>query len=674
MSLWFSVLPQLAWAVALVVVPGLAVGWGLRLRREWLLGLAPLLSFAVLSVAVYVSTMLQVGWGVLPVLAVTLALTVGGWLLTRLSPLRAALPDSPEPDGPRSAFLLAGTALSSLVTALVVMRGMHSPQHPHQSFDAPFHVNAMTHIAAVGQAGPSVVGGTIVHGRSTGSFYPPTFEALGALVLGAGGHDAVVAANIAALVVAAVAFPLSMMLLIRVLAPRSRTAWAVALAATTAQCAFPYLLLAFGVVWPVAMGVSVTPAALALVWVAAKGLGRWPRGGRAVVIRDVLVLALGMVGLAYVHPGAVFMIAFLSLPIATWLVVRWCSRLWRGRRSGLAVALGVAAVLALVVGWRVATGLKAVASLRKTDWPAIESIPQAALEVLSLAPVSRANPIAPSGYATGGLALLVVLGLVHLLWRRSGVVWIAASHAIVGVLYVLAAAVDSPLSQLVTGFWYNDRYRVVALLGVTSPILAAWGAGLVLRVARALLGRLGVRGTSAPDTRSGRLVPVGVLVLALVLIPLPAAWGRAVQLLNVGYDGMADRVLTTPREVAVYRQIPRGPVEDTVIGSPFSGAVVAGPMTGHSSVFAHLRVVMDADRRLLAERFRDYQSDPQVCRAVQRLRVRYAAEDEGYFDRPIEERSRSGYRGVVGLRGAPGLTVLAADGPTTVYEVAPCRT
>ncbi|NAZ88292.1 DUF6541 family protein, partial [Kineococcus indalonis] len=68
---WAAALPVLALVVAVLVLPGLLVGWALRLRGVLLVAAAPALTLAVLGATSLAAPVAGVRWGPVPVAAAT---------------------------------------------------------------------------------------------------------------------------------------------------------------------------------------------------------------------------------------------------------------------------------------------------------------------------------------------------------------------------------------------------------------------------------------------------------------------------------------------------------------------------------------------------------------------------------------------------------------------------
>ncbi len=675
---WVPVLPALVIAGLVLTVPGLVVGAALGLRREPWLGAAPLLSVGCVGIAIPVSAVLGIEWGLLPIVLTTLSLSaLGGgcwWLVRRVVPGLAATDPGVHTSRPVSDHLvfLGTIAACAVWVGAICIHTIGDVATVQQTYDAVFHLNAISRVAEAGSATPDVVVSTS-NTRDPSTFYPPTFHALGGLLVSLLGVTPVVSANVVAVVTAAVVWVPSAALLAHVVMARHRFG---VLAATIAACTFPlfpYLLMSFGVLWPNLLSIAVLPAVLSVIVVV---LAQAP----VPTIPWISALAAGLLstaGLYYAHPGGIFAAIALGLPVLLTVVMGRLVVLWRRFRFGplWVVLVLVAIVLAVRVSWGWLLEVPQVASTVQFDWPAGMTEAQAIGNAYALA--------TPLSSATWLLAALVLWGAVVAV-KRPHQRWLVLAHALAMYLYTLAAGSDEALSNELTGFWYNDQYRLAALL----PITAAPLVGIGLLGARDMaLGALAewhrcchwratphLRASSEGSRAWEWGIGVGILGLFILLLPGHLLPSNPRSTLQRGYypSSQAEELVDIPeRELYARLLAPSKGDGQTVIGDPWSGGGLAGPISGRKSVLGHMVNIMDADRQLLSRHFKEIGTDPRVCAAAQRLRVGYAVEDSRTFW-PYDRRSQ-GYPGLDGLQSRPGLTEIGREGTVSVYRVEPCR-
>lgn len=668
MSAWLQVLWPLTLASLLVVVPGLVVALAGGFRREAALGVAPALSLGVLAVADIVAAKLHWSWG-LPVIAVVTAVAaLGAVLVWRLVPavekrVGVVYTQPTRPTAAQSWWYAAVTLGAVLAGGYVIARGMGTPTAINQTYDAPFHVNAIELVAHRASAAPDVVASTSSSGGAAG-FYPPLFHGVAGLLVMVTGISPIGAANVLAVVIAGVMWPLSVAFLVRALFGSSRLAHLVAMIGSVLIGFFPALLLTFGVLWPNAFSIASLPAVVGLLAIGLRiAPYSWVRPGTALVAG-----AATLPGIYYAHPGAAFVLLAMAVPMVVAAEARVVLLWWprgAGRRVA-AVAMVVGTVLGAAVFWTLLGRIDSLNRVRAFEW-ATRATPAHALgEVIALG-----SPLSPDLWIYG---LLVVIGLFSLLHTRSW--WVSAAHLLLAWLAILAIAYDGNLSQQLTGFWYNDPFRIMAPLAITAIPLAAAGAlawrdDWAVRLARRSpawgAGRL--RGVSQHSTAIATSV---VLVLVALLVPDTFGLSRISRSVAGSYAAAGD-MLVSPAESQLYASLARRLAPgQSIAGNPWSGEVYAGVLSGHPVVWRHLSVVPSPELTLLAQRFKDFTSDPRVCAAVKRLKIGVVVEDTHLLWQGTDNRTKD-YPGLTNLSGVPGLTLIGKGDTATAYAVGGCR-
>jgi hypothetical protein len=404
--------------------------------------------------------------------------------------------------------------------------------------------------------------------------------------------------------------------------------------------------MTFGVLWPNLLGLALVPVGLAAA-VTVAGLGR-DGGlgcGQAVVIGSGCAVALG-----FAHPNTVFTLALVAAFPLGWGVVAAVRR-FRGDGRGWA-ALGVSAA-ALAVGataiyfWVFSPLFEVV---REFDWPAYQTAPDAAREVLLHATNNQG--------AAWSLAL-AVLGGAAVATRHRALRWLLPAHVMTGALFVLASASDSAVSAALTGIWWNDPYRLAAMLPLTGVPLA-------------VVGLLAAAGWAARTVRGPGPLPVAAALLAVLVAASGGLYLRDhAGFMTVTYPAAGGDFLDPARRAFLERiadDIPDGAV---VAQNPWAGGALLFALTGHRVLFPHLDGEWTDDQRYLARNLRDAATDPRVCRIAADLGVTHAIagplavaewDQRAYF-----------YPGIADLDEAPGFEFVEAGGGLALYRITACR-
>lgn len=654
---WTSAVPALGAAAIVLLGPGAVVVAVAGVRGVLGAALAPVLSVAVVAGSAVVASLVGMPFGPVAVVAATLvAAGVMGLARQRgrrwgaAEPARIAghdaqhaghhKPDDVARERRTLAAGVLGAAVGGVALAVGVARGMGPPDRWPQTFDAVFHLSAVDHVMRSGDGSALTLGTLVAPDRAHG-FYPAAWHDLVALVASTSGLPVPVAANAVALTAVVVAWPLGCAALTRVAVGPRPVVVAAAGVLAAGVTASPVLLTAYGTLWPNALATALLPATLAL---AADLAGLGPQRSTTTTTGSVL-LGGSVVGLALAHPNAVVSLLVLGAPAL--LVGTW--------RRGVRWRVGSSAV-GVAVGWLVLLS-PAFDAQRGTSWPARERLAQAVGEWLGLAPQRVPVPLV--------IAVLTLLGCV-VAWRRPALRWLLAVHVTAGALFVLVAGSDGRVSRIVSGAWWDDPFRLAALAGVAGVPLAAVGLATVARHLAALVRRpVGVVAWPGGAARASA-VTVGLLG-ALVVVTGGLHVRDTARVVHWWYG--PDAMLGPAERGLLARVADLVPPGERVVGSPWDGAALTGPLGGREAVFPHLVGAWGEDRDLLATSLAAAGDRPDVCAALDRLHVTHVLVGPATFwaDDPRRER----YTGLQ-VAGREGFVEVARAGDASLWHVAAC--
>ncbi|HEX6354916.1 DUF6541 family protein [Actinophytocola sp.] len=645
---WFAVLPHALIAVAWVWGPGLPVSYLLGLRGIAALGIAPLISIAVVASTAVVAGTADVDWSIplvlVAVAVVTAIVGLGAFLLRRKEFLAA----NPDP------WRLTSVAMVGLLPALVlgalsVMRGVGSPDAISQVFDTPFHYNALAHIRDSHDASALTLQ-TMGDPEVTASFYPAAWHDLTSLVMMSTGASIPVAANVFCAVATVLIWPLSCLLLVRQLFGRNTAALVVAGVLSIAFPLFPWDFFGWGVLWPNLLGMSIAPALFALAltvtgWVKDDAIGR----GRGWLLLVVAVVAGG-----FAHPNVLFSVLVLSiLPAGATLFLRARRLRGEGRgRRGVVECAGFAAVI--LGGWLWSATSPAFADARDWDWKPFEQPAAAVGEVL----LNATN----EHEALWLLSAVVLVG-AFMVRRSPALWWVLAGHIVTGILYMFSAGLNTTVTRMFTGYWYNDAHRLAAMLPITGVPLAVAGVLYLATLLRPYLRKVNVKVAAVPAIAAALTALLAVTTGGLY----PADRENRIM---ATYPRVEEQKLVTDQMRAFYDRIADEIPEDAVvIGNPFDGSVMLWALADRKVLFPHFLVTESPDQLYLGEHLKKAATDPKVCRALARYHVEYVL--IGKNDPEIAVITP--YDGIAGVGYHEGFELVDRAGPTRLYRITACE-
>jgi hypothetical protein len=642
---WIDALWPLAVAVSLLLIPGGVVGFALGLRRIALIGLAPAFSISILASTAVVIAPLHIRWGLVPVIVATALAALVAWGIRRLVLKRApGTFDSSREKGLTPLYLI-GAAISAIAIGWRLMATIGSPSNISQTYDAVFHLNAVRYVMDSGIASSLTLSGLPATGIERAGFYPGAWHDFASLVALTSGSTIPVAVSSVTVAIGAIAWPLSLLFLVRTISGPRRYPLLAGGVIATGFAAFPYLMMDYGVLYAFMLGLALLPVG----WALATTILGFTADAPLTRLGSGIVLAAALPGITLAHPSVTMAIVVLCAPMVLILVIRWHVRLRRAQASlwkffalyGGAVAL--AGVVALVF-YKLQPG---------NFWKPQSTWLQGLYELVFDAPV-KLGPAA-------AISLLVTVGLVVALLKTKQL-WLALSWVLFAGLFLVTASVGpSIIRAAFTGMWYGDVYRLAALLAIVEAPLAVIGLVWLFDGLRRL----------APPLLSGwKAWAAKVLVLALALVAVQFS-NLAAETHNgrVNYTMSADAKLLTPDELTVLDQVDKYVRPDQkTIGNPWTGASLVYAIANRVPVLSRPGV-SDTKVRAISQNLQNAATNPAVCQAVRELNVRFVLD---FGSREIFGEKHL-YAGITDLANNPSVTLVTKSGDASLWKITACK-
>lgn len=659
---WASTLPLAVACVALLFVPGgiLAAALGLRGLSMW--AAAPVLTVSMSAATAIVCGKAGIPWTIWPLLAVAALASAIAWFVRRGLDKRFKLESSPWHFRltAASAGQFAGLTVGALLIAWQLVRVFGEPENISQTFDNIFHLNAVRYVLDTGNASALTLT-SMTNGGNPPYFYPAAWHGLVALVVQLSGASLAASVNVFNLVVAALVWTLGCMALTRSIV--GDKPWIVGFAGILAACfsSFPILLLDFGVLYPNFLANCMIPLGLAAVAVFF-GMGtdtKWhPLARYAVAPLSALAIAIA-------HPNGAMTLVALSVPVALFSYGRryWGSGLWRtSPRQTVVVTVGLlAAMAALVVVWKVVRPPAEAAF-----WDRIQLPAGAVGQIVTNSAMGR-----PAAWVVSALMLIGIYAAVRT--RSHG--WLLGCFAVTAVLFITVSGVERGYwRNVLTGVWYNDSYRLAAILPITALPLAALGFGWLWQgISRLLTERMAKQAGSPLEQRRGAsaVVAAAGMLLALVLTFSMQGAPIKVAIASAGhnYAESPDSALVSSDELALINQLDDlvGP-DDVIAASPWAGAAMAYALAGRRTTSMHTLSTYSANVTIINDALRDANTNPEVCPAVKATGVRYVLD---FGPREVHGGQHS-FPGLENLQDSPAVELVKQIGDAKLYRLVAC--
>ncbi|MBA2388835.1 MAG: hypothetical protein H0V67_01155 [Geodermatophilaceae bacterium] len=628
--------------------PGALVCLAARLPLWSAVAAAPLVTYGL--VAILGPVVAGFGWDWSP--AWLGAATVVGVLAvtaTRLAASRvavrhgAALTDDPL-QGPalRSRLpgdlaMVGGIAVGAVIGALAALRAMGGLDRVNQHWDAIFHANAVRFILETGNADPSALR-AINDYEATSFFYPNTYHVLAATVGQLTDASIPALLNSQFLLLAGIA-GLGLCVLLRRYGAGIGLAASVPVVLAT-FAAFPNDLLDWGPLLPYGTGLALVPAFLVVVTDLVRD--RNPAG--------FLVVAGGAVGLLGVHPGAAFTALLFSVAL---FALRWRGEIRLIRPD--AVVLAVVGVLAVALGYRYVVGSLTARTAAVGDWPVIGT-PGAVLgQLLTL----NHGKLYPQYW----LVLLMILGLFRLRKLRE-LYWFLSAGVAFCVLFVMAASYEGTVVAVLTGPWWNDRWRLAAVVAIVMAVLAAHGI-----VTAAELVTAGIRRFSPRAAQWQRSLAVAVVaVLSLFGLLSEGFYIDAnAERMSVAY--VQSRTVSAAEDAAMQALVDLVQPGQRVMNDPLDGSAMMYALYNITPMFGHVVQPdsipnMGPDQQRLLTSFKCLDTDSDIQDLVRRYDIGYVFLGDDFVVPRFTRVS-----GLEDLAIVDSLTPVYAEDGVSIYQV-----
>lgn len=651
---WFEIVPTLLAAVAVVFLPGAVLARALGARGITWLALSAPLTMTLAGLGAVVAQMTGMRWTPIAMLLLTIGATGISWAIRYFVEIRrrdGAAPLVVRPSIATIWGLVGGLAVASGILGWRLTKIFMSPENISQTYDNVFHLNAVRFILDTGDGSSLYLGDLKASGNA--SFYPGGWHDLVALVAQLTGTSIPISINAVNMVLASLVWTISAMFLAtRVLGSRPAVYWLTGTLAG-AFSAFPYLLLDFGVLYPNFLAITLLPAAIGLV----VNVLRLSKDAHPGTIRSLILLTAMLPGLALSHPSIAMVLGAFALPI----IVLW---LFKQLNSFLARDLPwtwlLASLAASVAYWLILQYVwdRFRPSAKASFWPPTQTIAQSLGEAVANAPMGR-----PVSWTIVGLT---VVGIYALIRSRKNL-WLLGAFGVGVFLYVVVSGFEKgELRSSISGVFYNDSYRLAALLPVAGIVVAVFGAIWLFDLINGAL-----KTPLASPTRQ-RLASTLIGTLALLGLGI-AAQDNSVDLAanraQSAYKMVPDsRLLSSDEAALIARTEKTIPGDATVIVNPTTGASLVYALENRKTILPAVGSRPTREDDILLRHLNELATNSEVCQAVQNLDAFYVldfgAQQINDLDKPFPTSEQ--------LETTPGLTLLDQEGPAKLFRIDGC--
>ena len=662
---WLATIPLLLFAVVVAFVPGYVMGWALRVPARLRVFLSPLLSFALVAVSAIVLGKTGIAWSLISFVSVAAVLVAAAagvmHLVGRRWPALASA-SWPGNDVP-VAWPVVGAVLGGFLVLHMTEDMVYGPEAFSQSLDNSFHMNAIRWIQEHGDAS-SLTLGAVSAADQQPAFYPAGWHDFVSLIYSTTGTSIATATIVTVLLAAGILWPCSLVAL-SLSIPKLRRLQALAIPAMICGfAAFPGLLLRWGVLFPNLLGYALLPSFVALMVYLVQVM---VRGEYAALLPLCLAALVGVAGLALVHPNAVVSAMVFALPLVlagvAWIVR---SRELASRQKWVRSALLGLVILGCVGAWWF---LRPGASASNT-WEPMLTEGEALYQFLFLG-LENGNQLGDTFNPSHVVGFLALWGVGYLLYKRRNL-WLIASWALIGYLWIIAATVPrGDFRLLMVGPWYTDHFRLAALVVFPSVLLAGIGLGgavegLFVRIMHAIPRDKQVK--VAPALMGASMVLV--LVVAGLTSRVPSVQETTLAV-SKEYRVTPSSVVVTQDELNVINEIPKiVPKGDTIVNNPWDGSPFIYALADRHLTSYHFEFQTSPKYAAIINDLKDAATNPEVCREVRQYRAYWYVHMENQLN--FGPDAQKNYDALVEASATDLMTPVYSSGPVVLYRITAC--
>lgn len=660
--------------IATLYIPGYLVSSTVLEDKCSAICMAPLPATALLAIMAIVYPVFGIAANYFSLALPLLLLSLGLNLTTRqlLRPQRANWSQLPS--------LVFFFFVVLVITAYVFCNTLSSPDCYFQGWDNVTHLATIRTFVRSGNYSPLANNFYLVTDVSpevTGTgFYPSAWHELAAMLVSSMNIPVTEAANCVIIVSIVAIYPCSFFALMQSLGLMDR--WRAPFYAVICLGipAFPWDMISYGPLYPNLLGFALMPSCLALMLACIKG---WGLVSHKAVCGHIALLVLTVIALGLAHPGSVFALGTISVPLLIATVSAKTSHFCR--KKGLPNYLfGTLTLLAICLVWCACYKSSFVSSIAGVDWPSISSLKKAIVSALFLGVTTH-----PFQFI---IPILSFIGCFSAA-RNSDKRWIIASWLIMVMLYSIDAGTDLPIKHLLTSFWYTDYHRTGSMLAIMAAILASMGVKhLFTRLSSIDEERAEGANPAATDVAATGIATL--FFACLIFLPslkignqetITTPYSYQINELSLMYDqSIIYYDVLSPEEESFCRSIEQIVGDNLILNEPQDGSTFAYSVYGLNVYYRIPRTPNEdsetEESKLIRLNLSEYATNESVRQTVGSLGAKYVLQLDAGDGDGTESRiyystySDSAWTGIDSITpDTEGFTVVKSEGDMRLYKI-----
>lgn len=665
---WWSAVPAIFAAVALLFLPGYPLVRIIGAQGFAAAALSPAVSCAMVGMAGLISGFTHLRWNSWLLAAVALICTAAAFLARRHfhgPDLSQGSTQRPRPLKSIVWILAVGTPVAIIGGSLTSSMGR--PDSFSQKYDNVFHLNAIEFILNTGDAS-SLTLGRMTSPDSFLAIYPSVWHSLCALLMQLTNVNVLVAQNALTLLACAVIWPTTIICLARALFGFRPVMIVTAGLLCASFWVFPYQLLSWGPLLPNLLSYALLPVAIMVVIDVFRRLDQPLFSPVAQISFVVLITA----AFFFTQPNGFTSALVLTMPL---IVPKWF-RAVRIRIQDAGSSILRARVFAQWVAVPVTAfaGIWAALILKFDQWVPTRMAVQAIGDVVTGGLMG--------GHMTIATMVVVACG-IYATMRSKNHRWLVIAMCVsMGLYWIAAVAPKGFFRHAIIGSWYQDTYRLAALVPIFVILLACLGMESLIALSLRSLAHAPwnpyakLYRSASSDQRSVSTAGVPAVALAVVFSGTVVAcnYGGMTMVakdIATSYSYSEGRVLSMD-EYTLMQRIPKEVPTDAVIAvNPFNGGTLAYAIAGRHVTEVNLAPGPDADLLMIGHDLATAKTGSKTCQLATEMNVRYIL-DFGTSYMTAKSQATDNYPGFVDVVPSKSTRLIDSQGAAKLYEVTAC--
>ena len=632
-------------------------------QQELTIGITPAISISLFSILGILYYPLGIPANPISIVGTAGILLIAAGAIIRIRNGRAPLEDIYYKN---AWIVILYIVVGAILTKLIFVDNLQSLNSLHQdSSDNGFHLNVIRSMAqSSNMSSLSVSKSEHWALASDGAgFYPAAWHMLAALAMQAIQAQPTVCINALNAALIAVVFPLGIYSFLNALNPESTSLQIIGAFTSLSICICPWEFLIWGPLYSNLLGLVLIPG------VAGYAVGKCATNKLNVSV--VVIFCFGCIAIALGQPNCIFTLAIILIPaLIRYIYINLNHRLGVSRTCLLIATL----TAAFIVIWIAMQDVSIFKNVTKVNWAPQLTGKDAFLSLINLSLMFHpGQPI---------VVAFVLIGTVYLFYKKENR-WVLFPALYFAIAYAVCISTEGELRRLLSGYWYNDYYRMATMFGLALVPILTIGVDAVIEFLETCLSRLPIYNEKIGMS----LVLIGTIALYTAFVYTPAesypsdgyqetAFGIHESTIAYQYTFETPVVSLTGKGEEFLQKVAKiAGTNDLVINNPNDGSIYAYGLNNINTYYRGWRTGSGKYSKTIRKDLNNYAIQSNVQQAVKSLNAKYvlqldAGKTNPYGIRYYDFYKPKAWKGINEIDSdTPGFKLVLSEDNMRLYEI-----